>query len=431
MPVQTKNPAVPKTVESPINPWEVALKQLEIVAKHMKLDPGIQSYLSYPKRCLIVSVPVRMDDGSIKIFEGYRVQHNLARGPAKGGIRYHPGVTLDEVKALAFWMTLKCAVLGLPYGGAKGGVRVDPKKLSLAELERMTRRYTSEISIIIGPGKDIPAPDVYTNSQTMAWMMDTYSMGIGHSAPGVVTGKPLEIGGSLGRNEATGRGCVYTIENAFRKLHWNLKGTTAVIQGFGNAGSVCAKLLADLGVQVIAVSDSKGGVHSPQGLDVPKLILLKNKGGSVTDYSGSGVTRLTNQEILELKCDILVPAALENQITGANAARIQARLIAEAANGPTTPEADEILYKKEVFLLPDILANAGGVTVSYFEWVQDNLAYFWKEEEINQRLEDLMSAAFENVYLLAQEEKVDMRMAAQILAVRKIAQALKMRGIYP
>lgn len=416
---------------SSINPWEMALTQLNSVADRLNLDPGVRKYLSYPKRVLIVSIPIKMDDGSIEVFEGYRVQHNLTLGPAKGGIRYHPGVNLDEVKALAFWMTLKCAVMGIPFGGAKGGICVDSKKLSLAELERLTRRFASEIAIVIGPEKDIPAPDLYTNSQTMAWIMDTYSMGIGHSAPGVVTGKPLEIGGSLGRNEATGRGVVDVIEDAYKELRWNLRGVTVAIQGYGNAGSVCAKLLAELGVKVVAVSDSKGGILLNQGLDVLKLKEIKTRGGSVTDFTGSGVTQITNEELLETKCDILIPAALESQITGENAKRVKAKLIAEAANGPTTPEADKILYDREVFVLPDILANAGGVTVSYFEWVQDLQAYFWKEEEINRRLGEIMAGAFERVYSVAKSEKVDMRLAAQMVAVRRIAQALKIRGIYP
>ncbi|MBI4063283.1 MAG: Glu/Leu/Phe/Val dehydrogenase [Elusimicrobia bacterium] len=416
---------------SETNPWEGALSQLDTVAKRINLDPGIHKYLRTPKRILMVSIPVQMDNGSVEIFEGYRVQHNLARGPAKGGIRYHPGVTLDEVKALAFWMTMKCAVMGLPYGGAKGGVRVDPKKLSLKELERLTRRFTAEISIIIGPNKDIPAPDVYTNSQTMAWIMDTYSMGVGHSEPGVVTGKPIEIGGSLGRNEATGRGVVYVIEQAYKELGWNLRGATAAIQGFGNAGSICAKLLSTLGVKIVAVSDSKGGVYADGGLDVARLNTLKAEGASVANYKGPGVTQITNEELLESQCDILVPAALENQITGENASKIKAKLIAEAANGPTTPEADRILHDKKIILLPDILANAGGVTVSYFEWVQDIQSYFWKEEDINNRLRELMIKAFQAVHKISTTENVDMRLAADILAVQRVAQAIKLRGIYP
>lgn len=430
--VQAKNkPNVVAASEPTLNPWDIALKQLDTVAKHIKLDPGIHKYLSYPKRILTVSIPVRMDNGQIEVFEGYRVQHNLARGPAKGGIRYHPDVTVDEVKALAFWMTMKCAVMGLPYGGAKGGIRVNPKKLSLGELERLTRRFTSEISIIIGPDRDIPAPDVYTNPQTMAWMMDTYSMGVGYSAPGVVTGKPLEIGGSLGRNEATGRGVVDAIVEAFKEFKWTLKDATVAVQGFGNAGSVAAKLIREVGAKVVAVSDSQGGVHSERGLDVAALIALKNRGGSVVEHTGPGVSKITNEELLEVKCDILIPAALENQITDKNAGRVKARLIAEAANGPTTPEADQILYGREVFMLPDILANAGGVTVSYFEWVQDIQAYFWKEDEVNRRLEEIMKRAFQEVYAVAKKDKINMRTAAQVLAVKRIAQALEVRGIYP
>ncbi len=422
-----KNPSAPPA----INPWDVAVRQLDSVAKHLKLDPGIHKYLRTPKRILTVSIPVKMDNGTIEVFEGYRVQHNLARGPAKGGIRYHPDVCLDEVKALAFWMSMKCAVMGLPYGGGKGGVRVDPKKLSQGELERLTRRFTSEIASFIGPDRDIPAPDVYTNPQIMAWMMDTYSAVAGYSVPGVVTGKPIEIGGSLGRAEATGRGCVYVIEEAFKDLSWNLRGATAAVQGFGNAGSICAKLLSDLGVKIVAASDSQGGVYRPQGLDVDKLIALKSRGASVNDLSVPGSAKVTNPELLELKCDILVPAALENQITEDNARRVKARLVAEAANGPTTPEADAILHSREVFMLPDILANAGGVTVSYFEWVQDIQSFFWEEDEINTRLKKLMVKAFQSVYRCSKDEKVDMRTAAQILAVKRIAQAIKLRGIYP
>lgn len=420
----------PEQKES-LNSWDVAMRQLDAAAKHIRLDPGVDKYLRVPKRILSVHVPVRMDDGRIEIFQGHRVQHNLTRGPAKGGIRYHPDVTIDEVKALAFWMTLKCAVMALPYGGAKGGVRVDPKKLSLGELERLTRRFASEISIIIGPERDIPAPDVGTNQQIMGWIMDTYSEGVGYSAPGVVTGKPLAIGGSLGRNEATGRGVVFVVQEAFQQLKWSLRDAKVAIQGFGNVGSVCAKLLAALGVKVIAVSDYLGGVCGEKGLDIEKMLAVRDRGGTVCDLTGPGMTRITNEELLEMPCDVLIPAAIENQITEKNAGRLKTRLVAEAANGPTTTEADRILQERKVFLLPDILTNAGGVTVSYFEWVQDIQSFFWKEEDVNQRLEEIMLGAARTVFRVAREEKADMRLAAQIVAVRRIAEAFKIRGIYP
>jgi glutamate dehydrogenase (NAD(P)+) len=422
-------PHVEKRVD--INPWRIALEQLDSVASHIGLDPGVRNFLSRPKRSLIVHVPVKMDDGRVEVFEGYRVQHNLTRGPAKGGVRFHPDVTLDEVKALAFWMTMKCAVLNLPYGGAKGGVRVDPKKLSAGELERLTRRYTSEISIIIGPEKDIPAPDVGTNAQTMAWMMDTYSSMVGYSAPGVVTGKPVPIGGSLGRQEATGRGVVTVTRQAFQELGWSLRNARVAVQGFGNVGSVCAKLFAALGTRVIAVSDYSGGVYKESGLDVDALLKVREEGGNVSDHRAPGVTKITNAELLALECDVLVPAALENQLTGENAPRVRARMVAEGANGPTTPEADRILKKKGVVLIPDILANAGGVTVSYFEWVQDIQSYFWKEDEINRRLEEIMLGAFDTVFRVSKKEGGDMRLAAQIVAVQRISEALRLLGVYP
>ncbi|HRY28723.1 MAG TPA: Glu/Leu/Phe/Val dehydrogenase [Elusimicrobiota bacterium] len=428
--MKSSTPA-PSSHSAPVNAWDMALEQLDTVAKHIRLDRGIHEFLRYPKTILSVSVPVRMDNGTVQVFEGHRVQHNVTRGPAKGGIRFHPDLTLDEVKALAFWMTLKCAVMGLPYGGAKGGVRVDPKKLTLGELERLTRRFASEIAIIIGPEKDIPAPDVATNPQIMAWIMDTYSMGIGYSAPGVVTGKPLEIGGSLGRNEATGRGVVVIIEEAFRRLKWPLRGATAAVQGFGNVGSVCAKLLAGMGVKVIAVSDVDGGVYSERGLDIEKMLAAKAKGAGVKDFHAPGTTRITNEELLECRCDVLIPAALENQITKDNAPRLKARMVAEAANGPTTPEADRILLKKKIPILPDILTNAGGVTVSYFEWVQDIQSFFWNEDDVNKRLKEIMMGAFNNVFQEAQTGNIDLRLAAQVVAVRRLAEALKIRGVYP
>lgn len=412
-----------------LNPFVIAQQQFDRAADHLKLDPGLREVLRKPKRCLVVSVPTHMDDGSIRVFEGYRVQHNIDRGPAKGGIRYHPKVTLDEVKALAAWMTWKCAVVNIPYGGAKGGVVCDPKSLSRAELERMTRRYASEISILIGPDRDIPAPDVYTDAQVMAWIMDTYSMTVGYSAPGVVTGKPLGIGGSEGRNEATGRGAWLMIREAAKILGVPASGARVAIQGFGNAGSVVAKLLVRDGWKIVAVSDSKGGVFNPRGLAVEALFEHKARTGTVVGFREG--EPIDNRKVLEVDCEVLVPAALENQITQENAAGVKARIVAEAANGPTTPAADDILFKNKVFVIPDILCNAGGVTVSYFEWVQDLQAFFWDEGTINEHLERIMIRAFNEVHRVAKERGVDMRQAAGIVAVGRVAQALKLRGVWP
>ncbi|MBI2266358.1 MAG: Glu/Leu/Phe/Val dehydrogenase [Armatimonadetes bacterium] len=412
-----------------LNPYTMALQQLDEVANHMHLDPNIHEYLKYPKREITVSIPVLLDNGSLKVFQGYRVHHSLARGPAKGGIRYHPNVSLDEVRALAMWMTWKCAVVGIPYGGAKGGVVCNPKELSLKELERITRRFTSELIVILGPEKDIPAPDVYTDSQIMAWIMDTYSMNKGYSVPGVVTGKPISIGGSEGRNEATARGCVYVIMEAFQKKGVDPSKAVAVVQGFGNAGSIAAQLLQKEGCTVTAVSDSKGGIHNPKGLDIEKVVEYKKKTGTVVGFPGAD--SISNEDLLELPCDVLVPAALENVITGKNAPRIKAKLIAEAANGPTTPEADKVFKDKGIMVLPDILANAGGVTVSYFEWVQDIQAFFWSEGEINSKLKQIMTRSFAQVYSIAEREKVPMRLAAYVLALGRVAEALTVRGIYP
>ncbi|MCL5774392.1 MAG: Glu/Leu/Phe/Val dehydrogenase [Firmicutes bacterium] len=418
-----------KTEKKTNSAWEVALEQLDIVAKKINLDPNIHEILRNCKRELTVRFPVKMDDESIKVFTGYRVQHNMARGPAKGGIRYHPDASLDEVKALSMWMTWKCAVVGIPYGGAKGGVICNPKEMSKGELERLTRRYASELMIIIGPEKDIPAPDVYTNPQVMAWIMDTFSMNKGYSVPGVVTGKPLSIGGSEGRNEATARGCVYVISEAAKNTGLNLKGATVVVQGYGNAGSIAALLLKKEGCKIIGISDSKGGIYNPDGLDPDKVLRHKEETGSVVGFAGAKI--LTNEEILEIPCDILVPAALENQITKKNADKIKAKIVAEAANGPTTPEADAIMYKNGVLVLPDILANAGGVTVSYFEWVQDLQANFWNEAEVNAKLKEIMTKAFKNVWDIAQKHKENMRTAAYMLAVNRVAEAINIRGIYP
>ena len=411
-----------------LNPFDIAQHYFEQAADRLQLDEGMRAILRTPKRCLTVSIPVRMDDGSYKVFIGHRVAHNMARGPAKGGIRFHPDVNLDEVKALASWMTWKCACLDLPFGGGKGGIAVDPHKLSKLELERMTRRYTSEILPMIGPDKDIPAPDVYTDSQTMAWIMDTYSMTHGTTTLGVVTGKPLALGGSKGRDRATARGVQFTLRHACAARKMTIKGSTVAIQGYGNAGSHLAQLLHDEGAIIVAVSDSKGGIHDPKGID-PKAIEAHKKSGASIPTFRSG-TKISNEQLLELPVDILVPAALENQITGANAERVQARVIAEAANGPTTPLADDILFKRGITVVPDILANAGGVTVSYFEWVQDRYGYFWTEQEVNDRLEAKMVQAYTAVLETAQKFNVDMRAAAYIVGINRVATVTKMRGMY-
>jgi glutamate dehydrogenase (NAD(P)+) len=413
----------------PVDPFTIAQQQFDTVAERMQLDDGMQQILRHHERELTTHFPVIMDDGRTRVFTGYRVQHNIARGPAKGGIRYSPLVTLNEVRALAMWMTWKCAVVNLPFGGAKGGVCCNTKEMSGREIERLTRRYTTEISIIIGPTSDIPAPDMYTDARVMGWIMDTYSMHKGYSVPGVVTGKPLSIGGSLGRHEATGRGCVFTIMSAARHLGLDLSGATAVVQGFGNAGTVAARLLEEAGCRLIAVSDSKGGICNSQGLHAADLLRCKQETGSVTHFQPG--ERLSNAELLEFPCDILVPAALENQITGSNAARIQARLIAEAANGPVTPEADAILEERHILTIPDILANAGGVTVSYFEWVQNLQEFRWKEEQVNQRLKEVMDDSFAQVWAMAEREHVSLRLAAYMLAVGRVVQATTDRGIYP
>jgi glutamate dehydrogenase (NAD(P)+) len=412
-----------------INAWQVAQQQFDLAADRLHLDLGLRKVLREPRRELTVHFPVKMDDGTVKVFTGYRVQHNLGRGPAKGGIRYHQDVSLDEVKALAMWMTWKCAVVGIPYGGGKGGVIVDPKKLSMKELEGLTRRYTTEISIIIGPEKDIPAPDVNTNSQTMAWIMDTYSMHVGYTVPGVVTGKPIALGGSEGRNEATARGAVFCIVDAAAHLGIDLRKATVAVQGFGNAGSIAARLIHDEGATVVAVSDSTGGIHAPAGLDVDRVIAWKKEHGTVQGFPGA--SDITNAQVLEVDCDILIPAALENQITARNAGNVKAKIVAEAANGPTTPEADEILYRNGVFTIPDILCNAGGVTVSYFEWVQDLNRDFWDEDEVNQKLKGIMVKAFQHTLAMALKEQVNMRTAAYLLAVQRVADATAMRGLYP
>jgi glutamate dehydrogenase (NAD(P)+) len=412
-----------------INAWEVAQRQFDLAAERLNLDPGMRLVLREPRRELTVHFPVHMDDGSVQVFTGYRVQHNLGRGPAKGGIRYHQNVSLDEVKALAMWMSWKCAVVGIPYGGGKGGVIVDPKQLSQKELEGLTRRYFTEIEVLVGPEKDIPAPDVNTNSQIMAWMMDTYSMHAGYTVPGVVTGKPISLGGSEGRNEATARGTVFCVVEAARHLGMDLTASKVAIQGFGNAGSIAARLIADEGATVVAVSDSTGGIHAPGGLDVNKVIAWKGEHGTVQGFPGA--MDISNAQVLEVECDILIPAALENQISAHNAGNVKARVIAEAANGPTTPEADEILYQAGKFMIPDILCNAGGVTVSYFEWVQDLNRDHWSEAVVNDKLREIMVKAFGETLAMAKREQVNMRTAAYLLAVKRVADAMEMRGLYP
>ena len=411
------------------NPYNVAVAQFDEAAERLGLSQAMRAILRKPKRELIVNFPVRMDNGDVEMFTGYRVQHNINRGPAKGGIRFSPAVSLDEVRALAMWMTWKCAVAGIPFGGAKGGVICDPHTMSRTELERMTRRYTTEISIIMGPNSDIPAPDMNTNPQVMAWMMDTYSMHQGYSVPAVITGKPLAIGGSEGRLEATARGVQIVTREALKDLNMLPERCSVVIQGFGNVGSVTARLLADFGCKIVALSDIKGGIYNPSGINVYTALRHSKEHGNLSGLPGT--ERVTNAELLELPTDILIPAALENQLTQRNAARVKARLIIEAANGPTTPGAEAILYDKGVTIVPDILANAGGVTVSYFEWVQDLQRFFWDELEINERLETIMTRAYYATRQKAREQDTNLRMGAYLLAVARVAEATEMRGVYP
>jgi glutamate dehydrogenase (NAD(P)+) len=409
--------------------FDVAVEQFQIAAETMGLPDDLRRLLGACQRQFTVTFPVRLDDGSLRMFEGHRVQHNIARGPAKGGIRFHQSVTVDEVKALAMWMTWKCAVVGIPFGGAKGGVTVDPRQLSANELENLTRRFTSEIGVLIGPHQDIPAPDVNTNAQVMAWIMDTYSMHQGYSVPAVVTGKPLAIGGSEGRAEATGRGAVYSALAAARLLGLDPARATVVVQGFGNVGAVAARLIAEAGATVVGVSDVSGGYHNPRGLDIPAMIEHARHAGSLAGFRAA--EPVTNAELLTLPCDILIPAALEGQLTAANAARVRARLIVEGANGPTTPEADQVFADRGVLLVPDILANAGGVTVSYFEWVQALQAFSWTEAEINARLKQIMDRAFAATHATAGRFGVSLRTAALIAAIRQVADAVTLRGVYP
>jgi glutamate dehydrogenase (NAD(P)+) len=411
------------------NAWATALAQLDEAAAFMSLDPNLHEVFRTPKRILTVSVPVMMDDDRIEVFTGFRVHHSIARGPAKGGIRYHPDVSEEEVKALAMWMTWKCAVVGIPYGGAKGGVRLDPKRLSDGELERLTRRYASEILPFIGPERDIPAPDVNTDERIMAWIMDTYSVNQGYSVPGVVTGKPASVGGSLGRSGATSRGVVTVTMAALRQLGLPEEGLNVAIQGFGKVGGFAAQLFHDAGFNVVGIADYKGGVYNQRGLNPTALLRYKSEADTIAGYPGADA--ITNEELLELDVDILVPAAIEDQITEVNADRIKAKLVVEGANGPTTPEADHILTQRGVTVVPDILANAGGVTVSYFEWVQDIQAYFWSEDEVNARMRDIMERSYEEVRTLSEEKGVRLRLAALALGIGRVAEAHRVRGLFP
>ncbi len=411
------------------SPYWIALKQFEDAAQVLELDEGMSNFLRQTKRELRVNFPVTMDDGGIRMFTGFRVHHNTVRGPTKGGIRYHPQVDMNDIRALSMWMTWKCGVVNIPYGGAKGGVIVEPKDLSEAELRKLTRRYATEISVIMSPEGDIPAPDVNTNPLTMAWIMDTYSMHKGYSVNAVVTGKPVEIGGSLGRLEATGRGVMITTREALKSLGKTYEDVTVAIQGFGNVGSIAAELMANEGATIVAVSDASGGIANLKGLDIPALIEHTREHSCVSGFSGGDA--ITNEELLMFDCDVLSPCALENQITAANADSIRARVIAEGANGPTTPEADHILEDKGVFIIPDVLCNAGGVTVSYFEWVQGLQSFFWNVEEINERMERIMTAAFTEVMAVAESSNIGRRVAAQCVGINRVAKAAEMRGIYP
>ena len=409
-----------------LNPFHIAQLQFDMAAEYLKLENGVRAVLRTPRRILEVSVPVEMDNGHTKIFTGYRVQHNVARGPAKGGIRYHPNVSLDEVKALAAWMTWKTATVNIPFGGGKGGVICDPKRMSKGELERMTRRYAYEILPLIGPSSDIPAPDVYTDAQTMAWIMDTYSMIVGHAEPGVVTGKPVWLGGSEGRTEATGRGVFVIAEEACKQKKIPLRGATVAIQGFGNVGSVACRLFAERKAKIIAISDSRGGAYNARGIDPLRAHRYKDRTGTVVGMPGA--SRISNDELLALKCDVLVPAALENVITLANADQIKARVIVEAANGPTTPEADEFFKRNNIFVIPDFLCNAGGVTVSYFESVQNDMNFYWTQDEVLQRLDTKLTQAFNGVLEMAASEGVYMRDAAYMVAIGRVVKAMELRG---
>ncbi|MGG1634071.1 Glu/Leu/Phe/Val dehydrogenase [Paenibacillus sp. FSL K6-3182] len=412
-------------VEETLNPYQIAQQQIDTAAAHLQLPKHVTDILKQPKRVLSVNFPVRMDDGSIRVFEGYRSQHNDAIGPTKGGIRFHPDVTLDEVKALSMWMSFKCGVVGLPYGGGKGGVICDPHLLSKGELERVSRAFMEAIADFVGPDKDIPAPDVYTTPQIMGWMMDTYSRLKGVNSPGVITGKPLILGGSQGRNEATAQGCVYTILAALQDKNIPIENATAAIQGYGNAGRIAARLLSEAGIKVVAVSDSRGGIYDPNGLDIEQISILKDT-TSIREYGEKYY--ISNEDLLELDVDVLVPAALENVITAKNADRIKAKIVAEAANGPTTPEADRVLWSHGITVIPDVLANAGGVTVSYFEWVQNLANYYWSEAEVLEKLETNMILSYVAVRDLAKEHDTDLRTAAYMISIKRIAAAMEARG---
>lgn len=422
--------SVPRpTMECETEHFLMTQRQLDEIAEEMGLDAELHERLRYPKRALIVTVPVKMDNGQVKTFTGYRVQHDTTLGPAKGGIRFHPEVNLGEVSSLAMLMTWKCALMGLPYGGAKGGIRCEPWNLSMGEKERMTRRYTSEIITLLGPDKDIPAPDMYTNEQTMAWIMDTYSINVGHTVPSVVTGKPVSIGGSLGRNEATGRGVAYCTRRAVQHIGMQNDAPSVVVQGFGNVGSIAARLLHESGYKIVAVSDVHGGIYNQNGIDIPRLQAYMSEMGRVEGFTRT--ESISNSELLELPCDVLIPAALGGQITSSNAHRIKAQIIVEGANGPTSPDADLTLHDKGVLIVPDILANAGGVTVSYFEWVQGLMHLFWSEDEVNNKLEEIMGRACDQVFEMSKKNELRPRMAALRIGVGRLAEAKRLRGLYP
>jgi glutamate dehydrogenase (NAD(P)+) len=416
------------SLEHELNPWEAQQARFNFAAQKLNLDEGLWKILQYPSREIIVHIPVSMDDGRLEVFTGFRVQHSIARGPAKGGVRYSPDVTLDEVRALASWMTWKCAVVNIPFGGAKGGIIVDPKKLSNAELEKLTRRYTAELIEFLGPEKDVPAPDVNTNEQTMAWMMDTFSMHMRQTVTAVVTGKPINIGGSRGRREATGRGVMIVCEEAIKQLHMNRDTTRVIIQGFGNVGSNAAKLMADAGYKIIGIAEYDGGLYNTKGINIDDLLKHKERNRSITGFAGA--EPVEPNRLLVTDCDILIPAAIENVITSQNVDDVKARIVCEGANGPTTAAADEVLAEKKVFVIPDILANAGGVTASYFEWVQDRQGFFWKEEVVNEQLEFILRSSFAEVVHFSQEHSVNNRIAAYMLAIQRVAHTIRVRGIY-
>src|SRR5882724_2414428 len=424
----TSSPPVRISLENEKNPWLAAAARFDEAAARLKLDDGMRKVLGAPAREITVHIPVGLDDGRLEVFTGYRVQHSIARGPAKGGLRYAPDVTLDEVRALASWMTWKCAVVNIPFGGGKGGVICDPNILSQGELERITRRYTAEILDFIGPERDVPAPDMNTNEQVMAWMMDTYSMHARHTVTAVVTGKPVELGGSAGRREATGRGLLFVATEAAKKFGMNISDTRVVVQGSGNVGGIAAQLMAREGYKIVAISDIHGAIHNPKGLDIPEVLKYLSKHKTLEDFPEA--ERVSNHELLELDCDILLPAATENQITSKNADKIKCKILCEGANGPTTAAADDILQEKGIFIIPDILANAGGVTVSYFEWVQDRMGFFWKEDLVNERLKDIMVTSFNEVVHYAEAHKVNMRIASYMLAIDRVSYDTRMRGIY-